>query len=394
MNESFSIIIDLEQLKDNFKARLKEVFQTSEIFVFLLHPDLNKFLPVEKITTTAHYENIACFQISDKLIFWLSVNKTFLDIDRSNDIFSFLTIREQNLLKDLNAGLIYPFIVMNQVKGLLCIGRKSNGLYDPGDLHQMKVVLDQAGFAFENAYHYHLQKERTRKMYRADRLATLGELAAGAAHEIRNPLTTIRSSIQILKKQLRHPCDIEMADDLIAEVDRINGIIEGMLSFAKPQEPRKESINLKTLLVQSVQLISNLTSKTNLVVNLHYNAENESIIADPDQLKQVFLNILLNAIQSIKSDEGKVTVEVNEVTDGAAYLNNSGSYIIEISDNGQGIATEYLDRIFDPFFTTKTNGTGLGLSISYGIINRHGGEIGLKSEAGTGTKVRIKLPAK
>lgn len=394
LNESFSIITDLEQLKDNFSAHLKEIFNTKEIFIFLLNPDLNRFLPVERLIETNRSKSIPLFFVSDKLIFWLSVNKTFLIIDNNRDIFAFLSRREQDLLTALNVGLIYPFIVMNQVKGLVCIGRKSDNRYNLTELQQLKIFLDQAGFAFENAYHYHLQKERTRRMYRADRLATLGELAAGAAHEIRNPLTSIRSSIQFLKKKLKLPSDIEIAEDLIAEVDRINEIIEGMLSFAKPQEPRKENVNLKVMLNQSVQLVSNMALKNGVVVRLNYHTRNEEIVADFAQLKQVFLNVLMNAIQSMTSENGTVTIDVDEVSENHKYQNGTSFFIIEVADNGKGIEPENIDKIFDPFFTTKTEGTGLGLSISYGIVSRHGGEIELLSEVGKGTKVKIKLPSK
>jgi signal transduction histidine kinase len=394
LNESFSIITDLEQLKDNFSARLKEIFSTQEIHIFLLNPDLNRFHPVEKIISTARTENIMHFSVTDKLIFWLSVNKTFLVIDDNREIFNFLTKPEQDILRDLNVGLVYPFIVMNQVKGLVCIGKKPDRQINMDELHKLKVLLDQAGFAFENAYHYHLQKERTRRMYRADRLATLGELAAGAAHEIRNPLTSIRSSMQYLKRRLTLPSDIEIADDMISEVDRINEIIEGMLSFAKPQEPKKESMNLKTLLNQSVQLVSKLALKRGIILTLNYHANNEWIVADMAQLKQVFLNILMNALQSISMDKGTVLIEVHEVSGVQNTILENFSYIIEISDTGKGIEPEIIDKIFDPFFTTRNEGTGLGLSISYGIISRHGGEIELKSEPGKGTSVKIKLPMK
>jgi signal transduction histidine kinase len=322
------------------------------------------------------------------------VNKTFLVIDDNLEIFNFLSKPEQNLIQDLNIGLIYPFIVMNQVKGLVCIGKKADKLYNLEELHKLKVLLDQAGFAFENAYHYHLQKERTRKMYRADRLAILGELAAGAAHEIRNPLTSIRSSIQYLKRRFHLPEDIEMADDLISEVDRINEIIEGMLSFAKPQEPKKESFNLKTMLNQSVQLVSNLALKKGILLELSYCSQNEWIVADKAQLKQVFLNVLMNALQSVSDEKGSVVIEVNEASGVLTMPNENLFYIIEITDTGKGIEPEIIDRIFDPFFTTKNDGTGLGLSISYGIVSRHEGEIELSSEPGKGTKVKIKLHIK
>jgi signal transduction histidine kinase len=392
--ESFSIITDLEQLKDNFSARLKEVFNTQEIHIFLLHPDLNRFLPVDNLVETNRNEGNLYFLNSDKLIFWLLVNKTFLNIQENKDVFAFLTPREKNLLNNLNIRLVYPFIVMNQVKGLVCIGLTTEQANNNENFQHLKLLLDQAGFAFENAYHYHLQKERTRKMYRADRLATLGELAAGAAHEIRNPLTSIRSSIQFLKKKLKQPGDIEMAEDLITEVDRINEIIEGMLSFAKPQEPKKEGINLRMLLTQTVQMVSNTARKKGTTIDLNYVSHSEHINADHAQLKQVLINVLMNSIQSIDHTEGKVMIEVNEVSGTLKYGGEASFYIIEITDNGKGIKPEDTDKIFDPFFTTKREGTGLGLSISYGIISRHGGEIEIKSEVDKGTRVKIKLPVK
>ena len=320
------------------------------------------------------------------------MNKTFLDIDQHRDVFAFLSKREQELLEQLNAGILYPFIVMNQVKGLVCIGRKANRSYTHKELQQLKLLLDQAGFAFENAFHYHLQKERTRKMYRTDRLATLGELAAGAAHEIRNPLTSIRSSIQFLQKRLRHPDDIEIAGDLISEVDRINDIIEGMLSFATPHEPKKEKSNLKNLLGQSVQMISKVALNAGITVNIEYHALGEELFADPTQIRQVFINVLMNSIQSTTGNEGQITIDVNEAGQLASNGKVAASYLVEVADNGSGIAPENIERIFDPFFTTKNEGTGLGLSITYGIIQRHGGEIEISSEVNKGTRVKIKLP--
>jgi nitrogen-specific signal transduction histidine kinase len=392
MNESFSIITDLEQLKDNFSARIKELLKTDHIYILMLNPDLNRYLPVENINTNPQPKDILYFSASDKLIFWLSVNKTFLEINKNQEVFDFLTSREQELLKKKNISLIYPFIVMNQVRGMVCICSKDNDVpFDNNELQFLKIFLDQAGFAFENALLYQVQKERTRKMYRADRLATLGELAAGAAHEIRNPLTSIRSSIQFLKRKLNDSTDIEMANDLISEVDRINEIIEGMLSFAKPQPLKKENTQLKTILQQTIQLVSNSARKEGIEIHLDYQAGREDIFADPSQLKQVFLNIIMNSIQAIESEPGKI--EINTIlSDGQNKY--TPEYLIEVIDNGKGISNENIDKIFDPFYTTKNEGTGLGLSISYGIINQHGGDIEFFSDPGKGTKVKIRIPLK
>jgi signal transduction histidine kinase len=275
---------------------------------------------------------------------------------------------------------------------MVCISSKENNVpFDINELQYLKIFLDQAGFAFENALLYQAQKERTRKMYRADRLATLGELSAGAAHEIRNPLTSIRSSIQFLKRKLNDSTDIEMANDLISEVDRINEIIEGMLSFAKPQPLKKENTQLKTILLQTVQLVSNTARKKEIDICLNYQAGREDIFADPSQLKQLFLNIIMNAIQAIESVPGKIEINVIFSEGKNKYI---PVYLIEFIDNGEGISNENIDKIFDPFYTTKNEGTGLGLSISYGIINQHDGDIEFFSEPSKGTKVKIRIPLK
>lgn len=391
MNESFSIITDLEQLKNNFSARLKELLKTDRIYILMLNPDFNKYVTVENIIGNPQYDEFY-FNSSDKLIFWLSVNKTFLNINKDTQVFAFFTKREQELLKMMDISLVYPFIVMNQVRGIVCIGcKENNSIYNPDELKYLKIFLDQAGFAFENATLTQSQKERTRKMYRADRLATLGELSAGAAHEIRNPLTSIRSSIQFLKRKLNDQADREMADDLISEVDRINEIIEGMLTFAKPQPLKKENTQLKAILIQTVQLISNTARKKGIDLILNYLSAREDLNADPSQLKQLFLNIIMNAIQAIETVPGKI--EINVMLS-ASNLKTAQNYLIEIIDNGEGISSENLEKIFDPFYTTKNEGTGLGLSISYAIINQHGGDIEFFSQPGEGTKVKIRIPLK
>jgi signal transduction histidine kinase len=392
MNESFSIITDLEQLKDNFSSRIKELLKTDHIYILMLNPDLNRYITVENITSNSKYDELLYFNTSDKLVFWLSVNKTFLNISQDPQVFAFFTRREQELIELRSISLIYPFIVMNQVRGMVCIGRKENNVpFDKNELQYLKIFLDQAGFAFENALLYQSQKERTRKMYRADRLATLGELSAGAAHEIRNPLTSIRSSIQFLKRKLSDPADIEMSNDLISEVDRINEIIEGMLSFAKPQPLKKENTQLKTILAQTVQLVSNTARKKEIDICLNYQAGRDDIFADPSQLKQLFLNIIMNSIQAIENIPGKIEINVIFSEGEKKY---TPVYLIEFIDNGEGISNENIDKIFDPFYTTKNEGTGLGLSISYGIINQHDGDIEFFSEPGKGTRVKIRIPLK
>ena len=225
-----------------------------------------------------------------------------------------------------------------------------------------------------------------RRLYRAERLAVAGELAAGAAHEIRNPLTAIRSTIQYLHETL--PADHPGRDDasgLLEEVDRINEIVEGLLSFARPREAVFVPLDAAEVLRQSLGLVAGRARKQGLEVATEI-AGAVPLVGDESLLKQLFLNLLLNAIQAMP-DGGTLTVRASALpwargrARGAAP--ETGGALIEIADTGPGIPEDVLDKVFDPFFTTKASGTGLGLSICYGIAERHRGEIELLSPAGS-----------
>ena len=184
-----------------------------------------------------------------------------------------------------------------------------------------------------------MQKDRIRKMYRTDRLATLGELAAGAAHEIRNPLTSIRSAIQYLSKDFNNdPGKSKMIAEIINEVERINKILQGLLSFARPSKLNISEINLESLINQVLMLINSSILKQNIDVQFEYFTENTSIHGDMEQLKQVFLNIFLNAIDAMSENREDlprsliISIEKGRAIDvGKHYL------VINIEDTGKGI---------------------------------------------------------
>jgi signal transduction histidine kinase len=396
LNKSFSIIADIDQLNKNFASRIKEIINIKDIFVLLLDPELNKFLPIEDMKTISGKRDSFYFLPEDKLIFWLNVNRSHILLPENHEVFLFFSEREKTLLTKCKIVFIYPFVIMNRVRGLVLLGEKLSGEnYTIQDIELLQTFLDPAAFAFENAFLYQQQKERTHKMYRADRLATLGELAAGTAHEIRNPLTTIRSTIQYLEKRLENQNDKTMALDLIKEVDRINEIIQGMLSFARPEKPSKEKSNLREIIQQTINLVHNTARKKNIKIELEYNTKDEFVIVDTGQLKQVFLNIIMNSVQAIENHEGIIHIAVNAAQGSMdRYPSDIPYFIIRIRDNGKGIQRQDIERIFDPFFTTRPDGTGLGLSITYGIVQKHGGEIEILSEENKGTTVTIKLPTK
>jgi len=390
-NKSLSLITDLTQLRDNFVSRIRELVSAGKVLVLMLNPETDQFRPV-----TGNSEAAGLTISRDKLAFWFEVNRTCLQVRKMKEVMAFLEQHEQQLIRDQGIEFIYPLIVMNKVKGMVMLGGKADGTpYHEEETGILNTFMNQAAFAFENAMLYHQQKERVRKMYRADRLATLGELAAGAAHEIRNPLTSIRSTIQYLERKATKPVDKEMMADLISEVDRINEIIAGMLSFSRPEQLERSKINLKENIGQILNLAHNSAKKKNINIELHYATPFEQIMVDPGQLKQVLINVIMNGIQAITEPAGKIMIRVHTTLDHAgsnAEDKKAGDYILDITDTGCGIPPEHLDKIYDPFFTSKPEGTGLGLSITYGIVHKHGGDIEIDSLPGKGTHVKITLP--
>ena len=397
-SKSLTLIIDIEQLKDNVISKIREITNVDTIIIFLLNPDLNRYEVAESRGLEISKEKQFIFFPDEPLIRWFTINKTSLTVSRQSDVYAYFNDREKTILTEAGVDLLFPLLVMNRITGLVCIGTgtgKKSFTRDEIDL--LDTLLGQAAFAFENAYLYRQQKTRLKKMYRADRLATLGQLAAGAAHEIRNPLTSIRSTIQYLMKDIIEEKKRSFLNEIIEEVDRINDIIEGLLSFAKPTKLLTEEIDLENLIEQTIHLVSTTAKKRNITVTSVFNTDEKNLYADPSQLKQVFLNIIMNALQAMEHG-GTIDIIVDtKKTEGLSSKVRKSFYIV-FKDSGDGIPQESLDHIFDPFFTTKKDGTGLGLSISYGIIQQHGGDIEIESRTKdersdeSGTSVILLLP--
>jgi two-component system, NtrC family, sensor histidine kinase PilS len=225
------------------------------------------------------------------------------------------------------------------------------------------------------------------QMRRQERLATVGSLAAGIAHEIRNPLASLSGSIQMLQGELDLKGDHKhLMDIVLRETDRLNTIITEFLDYARPRSSQRERLALAAFVNDTIALFKNSRNfRTGISIRCEV-APQLAVTGDPQRLRQVFWNLLINAAQAI-SDGGTIGITAAPGTG-----DRSDEVIICVSDTGIGIASEHLKNIFDPFFTTKTDGTGLGLAIVYRIIEDLGGSIDVKSEPGKGTIVAIRLP--
>jgi PAS domain S-box-containing protein len=234
---------------------------------------------------------------------------------------------------------------------------------------------------------------------RSDRLASLGTLSAGMAHEIKNPLVSIKTFAQLLPERYQDSDFRETFSNLIGhEIDRIDSLVNQLLRFARPAKPVLKPTHVHEVLEKSLNLVGHRLYQKEIKLTRSWYANVDTIRADTDQLEQVFLNFFLNAMDAMKNG-GELTVSTRVQTDErwvAALTQSNGEsgevLHITIRDTGEGIRKEDIPHVFDPFFTTKDYGTGLGLSVVHGIIQEHGGLIEVESEIHKGTAFHILLP--
>ncbi|HLO27421.1 MAG TPA: ATP-binding protein [Geobacteraceae bacterium] len=224
------------------------------------------------------------------------------------------------------------------------------------------------------------------QLVRSEKLASLGELVAGIAHEINNPLTGILVFTSLLNNDAKlHPALKSDLNTIVRETERCANIVRGLLDFSRESIPQKNRTSLNSIMDAALSLVRHQSMFQNVDIARDYNTAIPEVLVDHNQVEQVFVNMLLNAGQAMH-EGGRLTIASGVTADG-------GSAFVTITDTGHGIPDEILSRIFDPFFTTKENkGTGLGLSVSYGIINNHGGTIEVQSTVGKGTSFSIILP--
>lgn len=227
------------------------------------------------------------------------------------------------------------------------------------------------------------QRNLEEELQRSARLASLGKVAAGVAHELRNPLSSIKGLGKLLQTRFESDSqDRQTADVLVAEIDRLNRSIGELLDYAKPQEIELERVNLHDCIKKAVQLVQYDAESLGIQIDVLNSEKDIFVKANSDKLNQVFLNLLLNSIQAIDHENGTISISYDE---------NNSVATVTVLDNGIGLESSIVDKVFDPYFTTKSEGTGLGLSMCSKIIEEHGGEIRISSEQDQGCSVSIEL---
>jgi len=272
---------------------------------------------------------------------------------------------------------IVMYNVVGSVTGLLAQRERERSV----ELQRTAAGLE------ESCRELQLQSERIitveEQLRRAEKLSTLGEMAAVLAHEIRNPLGSIRGTAEILRDDYR-PGDpkYEFIEIQIKETERLNHVVEEFLRMARPLPGKLQECSLREELKTIITLVSGDARQRQVSLVLEDIPATAVIRADGEKLRQAFLNIVINALQATPKG-GSVTISINISAEG---------YEIYFRDTGSGIESATLEKVFDPFFTTKINGTGLGLAVTKRIIEGHGGQLIVTSETGAGTTVMVSLP--
>jgi signal transduction histidine kinase len=392
-NRSLALIADPDALMASIAARIYEIFGTDRIIILTAPTDTAAF----SVAFSTGYDEQQLKELHparrDRLAKWLLTNEVPLDINRDTNVFKYLSAAEQEMLTRLDVRVCVPLLALNRLTGMALLSSTTKGWkLNQEDISLLQMLMSQAGIAFENAFLFRQQNDRLRKLYRAERLASAGQLAASVAHEIRNPLTAIRSTVQYLLGEFNetHP-KRPLVEGVLSEVDRINRTVDALLSLTRHPEFKAERIALRDLVEQSVLLLRTQAHNQSVEITLAAPASEIYVMGNPSQLKQILLNLMLNSLQAMP-EGGSLTIELTVIRDSLGLHGEKSWAHISLVDTGCGIPAELLDKVFDPFFTTKQGGTGLGLSISFAIVQQHNGEFEITSGEGQGTAVSIRLP--
>ena len=258
---------------------------------------------------------------------------------------------------------------------------------DPDEIRQIVRAINRLGTTLKE--NIEREKEIEGRLRHAERLAALGRLVAGVAHEVRNPLSTIRLRIQMCERATDNSRVRESCAVALEEIERLNGMVNRLLSFSRPVHLQKEFTNLGRLVQERLDSFQDKAQRAGVMFVTNFNRDGKPAQVDQNRMAQVFDNVIQNAIEAMSESGGTLRVSVASEMNAAATAWQTS---VEFRDAGSGITTDTLHRIFDPFFTTKPSGTGLGLSICHELVRAHGGEIHIESVEGQGTVVHISIP--
>ena len=397
------LIVDAEQLTNNLRSKLRRSIGAEDAIVYLadVSEAARGFTPVEAVETQDVASLRASMPLPDipansKMADWFRANREILLLDNNNAVIQYLH-DELDLFLNRGMELVLPLISMERLIGLVFL-RLGQTALSKNQLMNLQLLSKQAGLAFENALLFKERLRQNERMYRAEQLATMGQFAAGIAHELRNPLTAIRSTIQFLASEFAEGSEQQRLSQItLEEVDRVNGIVGNLLSLAQPAESKPAALDLAREVEKCIAFVEARARSQNVELKVACEEQLPKLVIDPAELRQVLLNIIVNGLQAMPGG-GTLEIRVHRPCSpvrgpesGSTFRVPGDGILIEVTDHGPGISPELRDRVFEPFFTTKAGGTGLGLAICRSIVRRYDGEIWIEEAQGGGTSVKVAL---
>jgi two-component system NtrC family sensor kinase len=337
---------------------------------------------------------------------WIVQNNQSLVVDDAHQDPRYYDHVARKTQFDARSILGAPLRVKDRTIGALeVLNKRQNAPFTQQDVDTLETLATQAAVAIENARLYKHQqdqmqalKEAQARLVQSEKLAAVGELVAGVAHELNNPLTSVIGYAHML--QLNDLDEQSRADleKIIAQARRASGIVRGLLDFARQRPPERKPVQINAILNSTIELLAYELRTHNIECSTSFSTDLPLTMADPYQLQQVFVNLVNNALQAMSEANGggqlAITTQMGPSTFISQQNENELVIRITIQDDGPGIASRHLSSIFDPFFTTKPEGqgTGLGLSVCHGIVSEHGGHIWAESQVGRGATFFLELP--
>jgi two-component system, NtrC family, sensor histidine kinase AtoS len=375
---------DLRLLKEKYNLLLKRFSELESVFNFhkaIIHTISSGLLAVdhEGSITFTNRTSLETLGYNSEELRKKNIRELFADPKEADEIIP-KVLTEHIMLES------YETYWLSEKGEPLPVGFSTSLLGDETNKQSNSFV-----FLFRNITQVNNLRKQIERM---DRLATLGELSAGIAHEIRNPLAGIKTSAQVLEESFS-PGDFrsQLVSRIVKEIDRSNELLKKFFNFAKPSKPRQEFHHIEMIIDGVYLLLAPRLRKKSIHFRTEFAELIPQVYIDSSQIEQVILNVFINAVEAIRSG-GEILVKTQVVENMRLKEDASpvNAVCISVKDNGVGVPADKLEKIFNPFYTTKSDGVGLGLSISTRLLQENGGKIELQSQEGEGSTFKIYLP--
>ncbi|HJR77260.1 MAG TPA: ATP-binding protein [Nitrospiraceae bacterium] len=395
-SKSLVSILELKPLTKEIVETLARVMNITTASVFVLYKEQGVYALAARCGTGANDRSTEVIQIDSELIRELMTAETALVQEEvAYDADEAASLRVLESLRALDAEVCIPLLNKDRLVGFCNLGQRANqGMYSSEELGLLRTLAQHAAIAIDNALLYEDLRRSQLLMRRTDRLRSLETMAGGFAHEIRNPLTSIKTFIQLAPHRRDDTEFMEQFGQVVCDdVERIERLIHEILDYARYMTPKLTVENLNDVVSSCLYFIEVKAGSKGIAIHRHLDGEVPNVRLDRQQIKQVLLNLFLNAVEAIGERGGRLSVRTRK----RVKQGNEAWVQIEVEDSGPGILPKDLEHIFDPFYSTKhtsgeREGTGLGLTIAHQIIQEHGGYIEVSSEIDRGTTFFVNLP--